>query len=310
MLHIRSAVGIALIITALCADSALAWNKAGHMVSAAIAYEKLKQDSPQTVAKVVELMQQHPQADLIARRLESVPEADRERYLFMLMARWPDDIRGDADFDMPEWHYINYAYKPPEEPEDVQTALPAADNIVQAFKQNRNTVTGNSSEDEKAIALCWIFHLIGDVHQPLHTATLFTKDFPSGDRGGTRFYIRARPNSSPISLHKFWDDLILGSERHQSVRNRAIELRNRPELAEGKLHELSEQDFEKWAKSESLKLAEVEAYREGKLPGSADKNSAPSLPGNYVTSVKPIAERRVVLAGYRLANVLKQAIGG
>jgi len=32
--------------------------------------------------------------------------------------------------------------------------------------------------------LTWLFHLIGDIHQPLHSTALFsTKLFPEGDRG-------------------------------------------------------------------------------------------------------------------------------
>ena len=42
-------------------SSAFAWNKAGHMVSGAIAYADLKQTSPQTLEQVVALLKTHPQ---------------------------------------------------------------------------------------------------------------------------------------------------------------------------------------------------------------------------------------------------------
>jgi hypothetical protein len=74
------------------------------------------------------------------------------------------------------------------------------------------------SRCKRAVALCWVCHLVGDGHQPLHTVKLLTTQFPApeGDRGGTRFYIRVREGARTISLHTFWDDLILGSERVQS----------------------------------------------------------------------------------------------
>jgi hypothetical protein len=42
--------------------------------------------------------------------------------------------------------------------------------------------------------------------------------------GGTRFYIRAKPDAHTISLPTLWDDFILGSEPVQTVRNRATAL--------------------------------------------------------------------------------------
>jgi hypothetical protein len=161
------------------------------------------------------------------------------------------------------------------------------------------------------VALCWIFHLIGDVHQPLHTVALFTTQFPApeGDRGGTRFYIRVKSTTSTISLHEFWDDLIQGSERFQSVRNRATELRLRPNHARAQLPELQETNFEQWAKQESFNLAKDHTYRNGQLQGSRDRDNGEVLPGDYIATVKPLAERRMVLAGYRLADVLTEIAG-
>jgi S1/P1 Nuclease len=44
--------------------------------------------------------------------------------------------------------------------------------------------------ERKAIALAWLFHLVGDIHQPLHTAQLFTTEYPQGDRGGNEICVR------------------------------------------------------------------------------------------------------------------------
>jgi methylphosphotriester-DNA--protein-cysteine methyltransferase len=162
------------------------------------------------------------------------------------------------------------------------------------------------------VALCWVFHLIGDVHQPLHAVALFTTQFPApeGDRGGTRFYIRVTPTArTTISLHAFWDDLILGSERFQSVRNRATALQLQPEHARAQLPELQETSFAQWARQESVSLAQEHVYRNGQLQGSRDAHNGVVLPADYVKSTKPLAERRMVLAGYRLADVLTEIAG-
>jgi hypothetical protein len=185
---------------------------------------------------------------------------------------------------------------------------PPADNILTAYQTNLDMVQSSAQAETRAVALCWVFHLIGDVHQPLHTIALFTTQFPppEGDRGGTRFSIRVRVGASTISLHTFWDDLILGSERFQSVRNTATELRLRPDHARAQLPELTETRFEGWASQESFTVAKEHAYRNGQLRGSRDQENGEVLPADYSATVTPLAERRIVLAGYRLADVLTQ----
>jgi len=147
-----------------------------------------------------------------------------------------------------------------------------------------------------------------EIERPLHTIALFTTQFPplEGDRGGTRFYIRVREGSSTISLHTFWDDLILGSERFQNVRSTATALRLQRTHARTQLSELTETRFEGWARQESFGLAKEHAYRNGQLQGSKDQQNGEVLPADYIATVKPLAERRIVLAGYRLADVLTQ----
>ena len=73
---------------------ALAWNIPGHMLSAVIAYQVLRQESPQTIDKVKAVLEKHPwYANQWHARLQDVPVADRDLVLFMQAARWPDDIR-------------------------------------------------------------------------------------------------------------------------------------------------------------------------------------------------------------------------
>lgn len=85
------------------APTSLAWNKATHMAIGAMTYHNLQQTSPQTLTRVVNLLKQHPyyqtQWDtLMTNRQLTGPQ--RDEYLFMLAARWPDDIKGkDAYHD-------------------------------------------------------------------------------------------------------------------------------------------------------------------------------------------------------------------
>jgi len=58
---------------------------------------------------------------------------------------------------------------------------------------------------EKSTALRFLTHIIGDVHQPLHSAALFNDQFPNGDEGGNLFKIVYPADKNINGLHKFFD---------------------------------------------------------------------------------------------------------
>ena len=153
---------------------ASASNIPGHMLSGIIAYQILQQESVLTIEKTKAVLEKHPWfANQWQARLQDVPAADHDMVLFMQAARWPDDIRmRDRQHHRGPWHYINFPFKPNGQPDSVQTRDPEQVNIVTAMAENESVVR----KERKAIALAWLFHLVGDVHQPLHTAQLFSVD--------------------------------------------------------------------------------------------------------------------------------------
>jgi S1/P1 Nuclease len=79
--------------------------------------------------------------------------------------------------------------------------------------------------------------------------------------------------------------------------------------------ELQETNAESWAK-ESFEIATKIAYQNGRLVGSprdGNRNctavtAAPVLPVGYVAIASRIADRRIILAGYRLADLLRRIV--
>lgn len=286
-----------------------AWNKPGHMIAAAIAYSDLKELHPDVLARVVEILKEHPDfKSKWADKLSKVKADDRDLHLLMLAARWPDDARGDLRYDHPDWHYVNIPYRPG----DAGVHNPPNDGIMKVFPENQSIAkSSNADNSARAVALCWMFHLIGDVHQPLHTTKLVTDQFPEpgGDRGGTRFCIRVKPSSKTISLHQFWDGLILGSDRFQTVRNEAMKLRNMSGLKrEDFSEELAVQPFNDWAVA-AHNVAIKQAYRNGTLQGSTSKSNGVVLPGDYKDEAKESAERQLVLSAYRISDSMIEIFG-
>ncbi len=78
----------------------------------------------------------------------------------------------------------------------------------------------------------------------------------------------------------------------------------------GTLSELAttpaESDFRVWAESESFSLAKTQAYLDGRLAGSPERDASPVLPAGYARAAKPVAERRLALSAYRLADLLRR----
>ena len=107
---------LTVVLTAVMAlsNTAVAWNIPGHMLSGAIAYQVLQQESPQTIGKVKAVLEKHPwYANQWQARLQDVPVGERDQVLFMQAARWADDIRTqDKAQNRPRWHYINFASNP------------------------------------------------------------------------------------------------------------------------------------------------------------------------------------------------------
>jgi S1/P1 Nuclease len=99
------------------------------------------------------------------------------------------------------------------------------------------------------------------------------------------------------------------------LQNEATALRNRDEFQRSQLTKLTSTDFEWWAK-ESFEIARTFAYQNGRLSGSpkggnkdcAMVTAAPVLPVGYVVSARRIADGRMILAGYRLADLLTRLV--
>ena len=128
--------------------------------------------------------------------------------------------------------------------------------------------------------------------------------------------MRVRQARQPMDLHRFWDDVITSSTDITRLRNAATEMRNRPGFARSQLTELLSTNADAWA-NESFEIATMIAYRNGGLIGSPRGRNkdctavatASVLPTGYVVNARRIADRRIILAGYRLADLLTRVEG-
>jgi hypothetical protein len=200
-------------------------------------------------------------------QLDKLQDTERDEMLFMLAARWADDIRirDQAESRLP-WHYVDFPFKPEGEPASIQAIQPPQENILTAIAENERILRTGNDPARRGVALAWLFHLMGDIHQPLHAIQLFSREYPKGDRGGGDFCVRVAQDRAPLSLHRLWDGLITSSNNTRTLRNIAIELQSR--FSKSSVSELAITQPEAWAK-ESFDIATKFAYQNGTLRGRA-----------------------------------------
>ena len=310
----------ALVGNSLCSVPALAWNNFGHMAVAAVAWERMSEPAK---ARAIALLRLNPNFDDFV--AANTPADKRDKYAFMAAATWPDMIKrlpayhsdgahnGDVPPDTPAasqnsgyddkarhkyWHFVDEPFSTDNTP--LQPAkVPNAQDRIATF---RATLPPNSgaTEDIRSYDLVWLEHLVGDIHQPLHATSRFSHDLPDGDAGGNEVKIHCGQvhRCGASELHAYWDDLLGPDETTaEDVEVVADSLRDADATA------AAVTDESVWVK-ESFTAAKSVVY---KSPPIGNGEGPFTLTHGYDTKAKALADKRVALAGARLANMLNAA---
>jgi hypothetical protein len=268
------------------------------MVIAGIAWEQLTDEKKDSVTA---LLKDHP-----AYETSWKEKFEKEgngvvlgKYLMMRAARWPDNIKrsGNPQFDLRHnsWHFIGYEIHfdgtdstniEPSEKGDVVNAIEESRKMIADLTQTRET---------RAIYLSWLIHLVGDIHQPLHCASLFNNDFPKGDRGGNRLYIK--PRTAGVKLHAMWDGALGSSSKFRPASNQGITMMEAH--PKDSIADLSNNNAKDWSMV-SFELAKKVAHMNGELKYGVKKNEAVELPEGYTAKMKKLCCIQGLTAGYRL----------
>ena len=331
-------IALACVAIVLMARSARAWNEAGHMIVAEIAWRQL--DAAQR-REVSQLLRRHPHYEkyLAANR---PPEVGEDQWAFLRAAVWSDWVRparpgseGEL-FKGPEitqyhrgpWHYVSTPWQMPASRRPstapataaattAPATLPAAqESVLTALESSaRALADGNGDAAERAVALTWLMHLVGDIHQPLHAVTMYAHDLPEGDRGGNDIVVRA--SGQVLRLHAYWDGVLGSSDAYDAVALVADDILDDPQLHWARLRELAERPaFEAWAE-ESFRWAVSVTYLNGRLRYALSEahyrkqitdGDVPPLPHSYEANARLLSRRRVALAGYRLAEQIATVV--
>jgi len=173
------------------------------------------------------------------------------------------------------------------------------DNVAWAIEQIIPIVQNEQANVfERSRFLAFLIHLIGDIHQPLHTVTYVSENFPQGDQGGNLFFVRR--DHARIRLHRYWDDGLGLLENEPNMENMTL-LTNKimhdyPKTYFGALTD--DLGLDDWLK-EGLSHAQNTIY-------TIEQDQIASA--EYIVAGRKLSERQLALAGYRLAAVLNQLL--
>jgi hypothetical protein len=315
------------------ASSAHAWDHPAHMTCAAIAFAEIERARPNLIEKIGLVLLRHPDPSPFWVASGDARGKERARRMFIEAARWPDDNKWTI-YDRPTWHTARWVIVAEDAPPETK-ALAAArkgkpsGQAIEALVLNYAMLSSaETSPTERASALSWMLHLVGDIHQPLHVSDRFSKQFPAGNAAGTLEYVADPLGKSTIPLHMLWDSNSLRSQKLEDIDRNALQLvKKYPRSAFPELTAYSGPDvFREWAQA-SYKIAVDFAYGYGietvsdpdkdqttdkvvrkmvkfALEGISPVETAPKVPAEYWEKLQNVAHRRITLAAYRLADLI------
>jgi S1/P1 Nuclease len=312
---------LALLCAVVPCQRAEAWNANGHMTIGRLAWDQMDAHQREAAYK---LLLEHPHPKEFFQSHPCPKEVSEAEWYFIIAGIWPDWLRGYTRSKRPEdmaiaahhkgpRHYINLPL--------VRTADmalfkdkkldPPDENIVTALDEYRaDLLDPKATPAHKAVALCWILHLAGDIHQPLHCVAFFSAEYPTGDLGGNLRWVK--DSKGPINLHAYWDNLLGNDSSYADIKNNCDLLTRREYQRDKYAPELAHTKFMEWAR-EGKDLAWKHVYLGGDLPGlmiptdqqsKEKKQAAPALPEGYHEASQQVARRQAALAGHRLADLM------
>jgi hypothetical protein len=275
-----------LIAALFAASPAAAWWEYGHEAVARIAMDSVRPDTRAAIQRL-----------LAKGRLLETPECSVAT--IELASYWPDCIKtlGERFDYASSWHYQNVDIC---KRFDLGAACKDGHCVsAQIDRQARILADRKVPERERLMALAFLVHFVGDLHNPMHAGD-------RGDRGGNDVKANYGLIGGRTNLHSMWDGFI--AERAISTPPggpRAIlagaSPAERAALAGGTVVDWSR---EGWEASRQYAYASLIGD-----PCGAKPEARPTLTEEDVRALIPVLRRQVLAGGLRLGRLLDDALG-
>ena len=238
------------------------WGKTGHRIVGEIAERQLTDEVKEMVYDILD-----------GESLSSV-------------STWPDEMRSNVNFkEWDKWHYVNLPLDK-EYPEIAHDG----DNIIKAIETATAVLKSPFADKEmKKFYLKYLIHLVGDLHQPMHTGRY-------EDYGGSKIPLKfkgRKGSETNTNLHVLWDTNLIDDFK-MSFTEWSNHLENKFRKKEIQQKNVLDWTFEShWYARDIYKNTPPNSY----------------LSYDYVYQYQPILEKRLYQAGKRLGNLLNEIFG-
>ena len=280
---------VVLILSLIAPQQALAWGDDGHKVVALIAEHYLTPDVRRTVTS------------MLAADTDPLTQHD-----IASEATWADKYRSHHR-ETSKWHFVDIELDRPDivaacfgrEPLPAETLAsngPPDACVVDKINQFVEELKAPSVDpEERLVALKFILHFVGDVHQPLHSSD-------NHDRGGNlvKIVVDGFNHKARDELHGYWDTQFV-DDLGQSPKAVADQLLGRI-TAEQKAR-WEQGSVDDWA-IEAYLISKSDVY--GNPPLS--KDGVQHLDAAYVAQAEKDVALQLSRAGVRLALLLNKAL--
>ena len=274
-----------LILLLMLPAPALAWWDYGHATVARIAWSEVR---PETRDRIRALLSRSALLETPTCPASTVAEA----------SYWPDCIKrlGDRFSYASSWHYQNVDICRP-----FDQAAPCRDGhcvSAQIERQARLLADESLPTRERLMALAFLIHLVGDLHQPLHAGD-------RGDLGGNRLRVSYGVIAGRTNLHLAWDGYLAERAISTPAAEAAGLLSDLDPAEKAAMREGNVEDWarQSWAASRDFAYASVLGDPCGAVPAER-----PVITEAATRRLIPIVRRQVLQGGLRLAEMLDQAL--
>ena len=270
----------AIVLSLAMPQAANAWGQEGHSIVAEIGQRRLDANARESVAKII-----------------------GSGTSLASMASWADGYR-PAHPETSRWHFVDI----PRERMTYDAAVDCAldpkqgDCTVQALARVRDVLACNSNELARRDALKFAVHLVGDIHQPLHTADEL--------RGGNGQKVEGKVHSTTCgrkgceatvmssSLHSLWDG--------ELIRWTVYDWGAYVDRLEDTV--LKGNDFQLKVVNEKPEDWAMQGHVVAALVWPTVSDSTPmQIDDAYYQRVLPLLDQQLALGGMRLARFLNDA---
>lgn len=253
----------------LSALNSNAWNSVGHRLAAQIAYDNMSHKSQKLIRSYNRLL-----------------NTKGRKYSLIYASVWMDTLYAEKYKNLRGLHYVDLPF--------VENNLSAPSlksyNAIFAVENSIKILKNpQASKIDKALAFRILWHVVADLHQPMHAVSHFSKQYPNGDRGGNLVVLPK--NKVAKNLHAYWDRGAGIFYKRKPMTNKQIKLLENYMLSKWPCDKNNVNiNPSIWAK-ESYSIAVNFAY-------------SFQIYGDYANKTQEIAMQRVALAGCRLAAII------